>query len=114
MPVTHPAYITTPTDAGADVNYECPCGCYAGYAYHQHEANELPESCCCGRTMLVGEAAHARLVEMLPASATYGFDQQTVEMPWGETVAVVLATPSDAEHGAHSEHEPAEHGPGGH
>lgn len=109
MPTTHPTYITTPTDAGADVNYACPCGCYAGYAYQRHEANELPESCCCGRTMLVGNDAHARLVEMLPASETYGFDEQAVPMPWGEALAVALATPPDAEHGTHGEHDQDEH-----
>ena len=103
MANTHPDYIVTRTDAGADVNYQCPCGCYAGFAYDRSTAEQAPESCCCGRTILVGRAASERLVAFIPAPETYGVDEQTVTMPWGQPIEVALATPPDAEHGAHAD-----------
>jgi YHS domain-containing protein len=82
---THPDYIVTRTEAGADVNYQCPCGCYAGFALDRSVAEQTPESCCCGRTILVGRDATKRLLAFLPDAE------------------VALATPPDATHGAHED-----------
>lgn len=103
MTATHPEYIITPTPVGADVNYQCPCGCDAGFALDRSVAEQEPESCCCGRTILVGRDASSRLRAFLPEAETYALDEQTVEMPWGQPVPVALATPPDAEHGAGSD-----------
>ena len=103
MSVTHPTYIVTRTDAGADVNYQCPCGCDAGFAFDRSVAEQAPESCCCGRTILVGVSPRAPVLAFLPAPDTCDLDEQAIEMPWGQVLSVVLATPDDAEHGAHAE-----------
>ena len=103
MPATHPDYIVTRTEAGADVNYQCPCGCYAGFALDRSVAEAAPESCCCGRTILVGRDATQRLLTFLPQPDTYALDEQSVAMPWGQPLAVALATPAEAEHGAHED-----------
>jgi YHS domain-containing protein len=103
MTATHPEYVITRTDLGADVNYHCPCGCYAGFALDRSLAEQDPESCCCGRTILVGRDAPQRLRAFLPDAENYALDEQTVEMPWGQPFEVALATPPDAEHGAHGE-----------
>lgn len=114
MTATHPEYITSATPVGADVNYQCPCGCYAGFAFDRSQAQQDPESCCCGRTMLVGGEASARLLTFLPDGDTYALDEQTVTMPWGQPLPVALATPADATHGAHADgslvHHDDEHG----
>ena len=98
---THPDYTVTKTDAGADLNYKCPCSCDAGFAFDRSQAEQAPEGCCCGRTMLVGRDAAARLSAALDdADAYYPLDVQTVTMPWGQPVEVALATPrQDAHHG---------------
>lgn len=103
MTATRPEYVVTRTDAGADLNYHCPCGCYAGFALDRSVAEQDPESCCCGRTMLVGREAAERLQAFLPADENYAFDAQTVAMPWGQPFEVALATPANAEHGANGE-----------
>lgn len=100
MTATHPEYDITRTDAGADLNYHCPCACYAGFALDRSVAEQDPESCCCGRTMLVGRDATKRLQAFLPADENYAFDEQTVEMPWGQPLEVALATPPNAESGS--------------
>lgn len=102
MSATHPTYIVTRTDAGADVNYECPCGCNAGFAFDRSVMDKAPESCCCGRTILVGVSPREPLLAFLPMSDIYSLDEQTVEMPWGQVLSVVLATPPDADHGANA------------
>jgi len=102
MPATHPEYVTTATEAGADVNYECPCGCYAGFAYARGVDDPVPESCCCGRTMFVGDNATGRLREFLTGAGAFELDEQVIVMPWGSALGVALATPADAEHGAHA------------
>ncbi len=94
---TRPVYRTTVADFGAEVNYDCPCGCVAGFAFDRSRADQEPESCCCGRTMLVGANAEQRLRAALDADA-YVFDVQTVTMPWGQPIEVALATPQQPEH----------------
>lgn len=106
---THPAYRVTRTDAGADVNYDCPCGCVAGFAFDRARADQAPESCCCGRTLLVGAHAADRLRAALADPAGYyDPDVQTLTMPWGQPLEAALATPRAAEHGmmamGHGEH----------
>lgn len=97
---THPAYRVKPSDAGAEVNYDCPCSCVAGFAFNRAQADQDPESCCCGRTMLVGRNAADRLRAHLEDPAGYyEVDVQTVTMPWGQPLDVALATPRAAEHG---------------
>jgi copper chaperone CopZ len=96
---THPSYRVTRTEAGADLNYECPCGCTAGFAFDRSQAEQAPESCCCGRMMLVGARAAERLRGALDESAHYPVDVQTVTMPWGQPMEAALATPHEAEHG---------------
>jgi copper chaperone CopZ len=96
---TRPSYRVSRTEAGADLNYECPCGCTAGFALDRSKADQAPESCCCGRTMLVGGRAAERLKGSIAATAFFPIDVQTVMMPWGQPMEAALATPYDAEHG---------------
>ncbi|MSP21754.1 MAG: copper chaperone [Dehalococcoidia bacterium] len=96
-----PSYRVTRTEAGADVNYACPCSCDAGFALDRARAAQDPESCCCGRQILVGRDAEDRLRATLESPAGYRFDVQTVEMPWGQPLPVALAVPLEgATHGA--------------
>lgn len=95
-----PTYRITPTGAGADVNYDCPCSCDAGFAFDRSQAAQQPEHCCCGRTILVGRGAEARLRDSLATPDEYEFDVQTVAMPWGQPLPVALASPRNAEHGS--------------
>ncbi len=97
---SHPAYTVTRTEAGADLNYDCPCSCYAGFALDRSQPEQAPESCCCGRQMLVGAHVADRLKTALGDMAGYHpVDVQTVTMPWGQPLEVALATPRSAEHG---------------
>ena len=66
-----PEYRVTRTDAGADVNYACPCSCEAGFAFDRSQSEQQPEGCCCGRQMLIGVDAEARLRSMLDATDAY-------------------------------------------
>ena len=101
-PNWRPLYRVTKTDVGADVNYACTCSCEAGFALDRSKAEQSPESCCCGRQILVGADAEHRLRAVLETPSTYSFDLQTVEMPWGQPMSVALAVPREgAEHGAH-------------
>lgn len=93
---THPVYRVTRTEAGADVNYDCPCSCTAGFALDRSRADQTPESCCCGRQMLVGRDAEARLRAALDDPQAYVLDVQQVAMPWGQPLDVALAVPQDA------------------
>ena len=96
-----PEYRVTRTDAGADVNYSCPCSCDAGFAFDRSRAEHDSESCCCGRRIMVGADAEARLRAELDGPEGYEFDVQRVAMPWGQPLEVALATPSaGAEHGS--------------
>jgi copper chaperone CopZ len=98
-----PTYRVTRTEAGADVNYACPCSCDAGFALDRAKAAQDPESCCCGRQILVGRDAEARLRAALPSPSDFRFDVQTVEMPWGQPLSVALAVPVEgATHGANA------------
>ena len=95
---THPDYRLTATEAGADINYECPCGCTAGFAYNRAVVEQEPESCCCGRAMLVGRAAEDRLRAHLHDAGAYKLDVQTITMPWGQPLEAVLASPAEPAH----------------
>jgi copper chaperone CopZ len=101
-----PAYRVTRTAAGADVNYACPCSCEAGFALDRAQAAQDPESCCCGRQILVGRDAEDRLRVALNAAGAphaYRYDVQTLAMPWGQPLPVALAIPVEgATHGAHA------------
>lgn len=102
-----PSYRVTKTEAGADVNYACPCSCEAGFALDRAKAEQDPESCCCGRQILVGRDAEVRLRAALEAPDGYRYDRQALTMPWGQPLEVALAIPvAGAEHGAH---DPAAH-----
>ncbi len=102
-----PAYRVTRTEVGADVNYACPCSCEAGFALDRSRAEQDPESCCCGRQILVGQDAEHRLRGALAEPHAYRYDHQALTMPWGQPVEVVLAIPlGGAEHGSHN---PASH-----
>jgi len=107
----HPLYRVTRTQVGADVNYACPCSCEAGFALDRSKSEQSPESCCCGRQILVGAEAEQRLRGALEQPSSYTFDLQTVEMPWGQPMTVALAVPREgAEHGAHETgHQGQEH-----
>jgi len=91
-----PTYRVTRTEAGADVNYECPCGCTAGFAVDRARAEQAPESCCCGRTLLVGRDAEARLRATLDRPDDYTIDVQAIAMPWGQPLEAALAVPRAA------------------
>ena len=95
-----PEYRVTPTDAGADVNYACPCPCEAGFAFDRSQSEQQPVGCCCGRQMLVGVDVGARLRSMLDAPDAYRLDIQEITMPWGQPMQAALAIPRDGgEHG---------------
>jgi copper chaperone CopZ len=91
-----PTYTVTATDKGADLNYSCPCGCTAGFAFNRGDSDQHAEGCCCGREML---AAPANAEERLKAGlkgGDYRFDVQTVEMPWGQPMQAAIAIPVEA------------------
>lgn len=90
------AYAVTRTDVGADVNYQCPCGCTAGFALDRAQAEQAPESCCCGRQLLVGARASERLHGAFDGG--YTFDVQTLTMPWGQPLEAALAVPTQPAH----------------
>lgn len=96
-----PSYRVSATAAGADINYACPCSCDAGFALDRAQAEQPSEHCCCGRTILAGRSAEARLRASLASADAYSFDVQTVTMPWGQPLEVALAIPRDAGHGEH-------------
>ncbi len=98
-----PLYRVTKTDVGADVNYACPCSCEAGFALDRSKSHQPPESCCCGRQIMVGTDAESRLRSALGSPEAYAYDLQTVTMPWGQPLPVALAIPREgAEHGTHA------------
>ncbi|MSQ42012.1 MAG: copper chaperone [Dehalococcoidia bacterium] len=95
-----PQYRLTSTAVGADVNYACPCSCEAGFAFDRAREELAPESCCCGRRMLVGVDAEARLRSALDPTPGYDLDVQVLTMPWGQPLQAALAIPRDGgEHG---------------
>ena len=85
------------TGVGANVNYDCYCGCDAGFALDRSQADQSTESCCCGNHMLVGSGAGDRIMSKLEDPASYRVDLQTVTMPWGQPLDVALAIPRTAE-----------------
>ncbi len=89
-------YRVEATEAGANVNYDCYCGCDAGFALDRSAADPAAESCCCGNRMLVGEHAGTRLGVALPGTPAFRIDVQQVPMPWGDSLEVALAVPQDA------------------
>lgn len=88
-----PAYRVTATPRGADVNYDCDCGCDAGFALDRSVAEQPLEDCCCGKQMLVGRDADARLRGAVGDG--HRIDLQTVTMPWGQPIQAALAIPRD-------------------
>ncbi len=91
-----PAYRVTATEAGADVNYACPCGCDAGFAFDRTQADQHAEGCCCGPQLLVSSSgAEGSLRTGLEGDA-YRIDVQTVTMPWGQPMEAAIAIPAEA------------------
>ena len=90
-------YRVTETHSGADINYDCYCGCDAGFALDSSTAVATPERCCCGNAILVGEDAAARLAGFLDDADAFRVDVQDVQLPWGESASVALAIPSGAD-----------------
>jgi copper chaperone CopZ len=88
-------YRVVRTDAGANVNYDCYCGCDAGFALDRSQADPATESCCCGNHILVGAGAGTRIGSKLDTGTRYRIDVQTVAMPWGQPLEVALAIPED-------------------
>jgi hypothetical protein len=88
-------YRVVETDVGANVNYNCYCGCDAGFALDRSAENPEPESCCCGNRMLVGDGAAARLRACLDPRFTYRVDVQAERMPWGDDAEVAWAVPEE-------------------
>ena len=96
-----PSFRVTRTGAGADVNYDCYCGCDAGFALDRAQADQSPESCCCGNRIVVGHDALHRLTRHLEDPTGYRLVTQQITMPWGQPVDVALAVPAaPAEHGS--------------
>jgi hypothetical protein len=86
-------YRVVETAVGATVNYDCYCGCDAGFALDRSAADAAPEGCCCGNQMLVGDDAARRIDAHLDQRFTYRVDVRTERMPWGEDAEVALAVP---------------------
>jgi copper chaperone CopZ len=87
------SYRVEKTAVGANVNYDCYCGCDAGFALDRSQADQATESCCCGNHMLVGAGAAERILAKLDDAAQYRVDVQQATMPWGQPVDVALAIP---------------------
>ncbi len=83
----------------AHVNYDCPCSCVGGVIYRADAPQEEPSSCCCGRLLMVGSGAEARLRALLPPDLRYDVDLGTVTLPWGEQAETALAIPLDGDGG---------------
>lgn len=81
------------TDVGANVNYDCYCGCDAGFALDRSQPDQPTESCCCGNHILVGPDAGDRITSKLDDPAAYRLDVQTATMPWGQPLQVAVAIP---------------------
>ncbi len=81
------------TDAGANLNYDCYCGCDAGFALDRSQADQPAESCCCGNQILVGVDAGKRIAGKLDDPSAYRVDVQTATMPWGQPLQVAVAIP---------------------
>ncbi|MFA7249719.1 MAG: heavy-metal-associated domain-containing protein [Dehalococcoidia bacterium] len=90
------AYRVERTEAGANVNYDCYCGCDAGFALDRSRADPPPESCCCGNVILVGRGAGAALPPKLETPGRFRLDVRSITMPWGQPMEVALAVPSEA------------------
>lgn len=90
-----PEFRVTRTARGADVNYDCYCGCDAGFALDRSVADAAPESCCCGNRILVGRDAEPRLAAALDPGTPYRVEVQRLAMPWGQPLDVALAVPMD-------------------
>jgi hypothetical protein len=88
-------YRVVETEAGANVNYDCYCGCDAGFALDRSASDPTPEGCCCGNQILVGGDAAARIGEHLDSRFTYRVDVRELRMPWGDETEVALAVPED-------------------
>ena len=89
------AYRIEKTDVGANVNYDCYCGCDAGFALNRSQADQPTESCCCGNHILVGPDAGQHITAKLDEPGAYRVDVQTVAMPWGQPLEVAVAIPND-------------------
>jgi len=93
---TPTAYRVERTDVGANVNYDCYCGCDAGFALDRSQADQQTESCCCGNHILVGIDAGSRITAKLDDASAYRVDVQTTTMPWGQPIEVAVAIPIEA------------------
>jgi copper chaperone CopZ len=91
-----PAYTVTATDQGADINYACPCGCTAGFAFDRSMTERHAEGCCCGRQMIVAPSEAEAALKADLNGGEYRFDVQTIEMPWGQPMEAVIAIPEGA------------------
>ncbi len=78
----------------AHVNYQCPCSCIGGVVYSADRLLEKPGRCCCGRILMVGPDAEARLRAMLPGDTAYEMDLGSVTLPWGDVAETALAVPA--------------------
>jgi len=88
-------YRVVETEGGANVNYDCYCGCDAGFAFDRSASDPAPEGCCCGNQILVGDAAGERIGAHLDARFSYRLDVHSEPMPWGDSAEVALAVPED-------------------
>ena len=87
------SYQVVETAVGANVNYDCYCGCDAGFALDRSSEDLAPEKCCCGNQILVGNEAAQRLRTNLDQRFSYRIDVRSEPMPWGINVEVALAVP---------------------
>jgi len=87
------AYRIEKSEVGANVNYDCYCGCDAGFALDRSQVDQATESCCCGNHIFVGPGAASRITSKLEDPGSYRIDAQTVTMPWGQPMDVALAIP---------------------
>lgn len=62
--------------------------------YERHDPELAQGPCCCGRFFVIGPEAEARAQTMagdLVGADAYRFERTTLELPWGESVPVVIA-----------------------
>lgn len=89
-------YRVEKTGLGANVNYDCYCGCDAGFALDRSQSDQATESCCCGNHILVAPDAAERIASKLDAPERYRVDVREVAMPWGQPMQVALAIPTES------------------
>lgn len=89
------------------VRYDCECGCKPGAEYKQGTQEAGHEHCCCGNVHFAGPGAREQLESYLAERKAQGMDgergdyaisETEVSSPWGGSLPVAYALPSNHSH----------------